>query len=198
MKLKITSILFCILSYTAFSQQVDVIDSLTQNPQQQFSFITQNIDLTEVTSGLIENKAFKMLPIENFNGQSIDSTNLASAVRFGHLFATLSSMPINQNFELPHPSDYSTKLVNTPTNVIPMGAIHYQYHKIKDDAINLNLLNSDGSQLSDVPNRPMCPYESHNEESVLALITSTAIEKSDKTYKYPLYIFNLEPKLKKK
>lgn len=37
-----------------------------------------------------------------------------------------------------------------------------------------------------------------NEESVLALITSTAIEKSDKTYKYPLYIFNLEPKLKKK
>jgi len=37
-----------------------------------------------------------------------------------------------------------------------------------------------------------------NEESVLALITSTAIEKSHKTYKYPLYIFKLEPKLKKK
>jgi transposase-like protein len=37
-----------------------------------------------------------------------------------------------------------------------------------------------------------------NEESVLALITSVAIDKSDKTYKYPIYIFNLEPKLEKR
>ena len=36
-----------------------------------------------------------------------------------------------------------------------------------------------------------------NEESVLALITSTAIDKSEKTYEYPIYNFNLEPKLKK-
>ncbi len=36
-----------------------------------------------------------------------------------------------------------------------------------------------------------------NEESVLALITSTAIDKSEKMYKYPIYNFNLEPKLKK-
>lgn len=37
-----------------------------------------------------------------------------------------------------------------------------------------------------------------NEESVLALITSTAIDKSDKTYKYPVYNFKFEPKLMKK
>jgi len=37
-----------------------------------------------------------------------------------------------------------------------------------------------------------------NEESVLALITSTAIDKSDKTYKYPIYNFKFEPKLFKK
>ena len=36
-----------------------------------------------------------------------------------------------------------------------------------------------------------------NEESVLALITSTAIDKSEKMYKYPIHNFNLEPKLKK-
>ncbi len=37
-----------------------------------------------------------------------------------------------------------------------------------------------------------------NEESVLALITSTAIDKSEKTYKYPIYNFKFEPKLCKK
>jgi transposase-like protein len=37
-----------------------------------------------------------------------------------------------------------------------------------------------------------------NEESVLALITSTAIDKSDKTYKYPIYNFKFEPKLERK
>jgi transposase-like protein len=36
-----------------------------------------------------------------------------------------------------------------------------------------------------------------NEESVLALITSTAIDKSEKTYKYPIYNFKFEPKLMK-
>ena len=34
-----------------------------------------------------------------------------------------------------------------------------------------------------------------NEESVLALITSVAIDKSDKKYKYPIYNFKFEPKL---
>ena len=35
-----------------------------------------------------------------------------------------------------------------------------------------------------------------NEESVLALITSVAIDKSEKKYKYPVYNFKFEPKLK--
>ncbi len=37
-----------------------------------------------------------------------------------------------------------------------------------------------------------------NEESVTALITSTAMDKTEKTYKYPIYNFNLEEKLKRK
>jgi transposase-like protein len=37
-----------------------------------------------------------------------------------------------------------------------------------------------------------------NEESVLALITSVAIDKSSKTYAYPIYNFNFEPKLFRK
>ena len=191
MKLKMTSVLLCLVTYTTFSQQVDVIDSLTQTPQQQFSFITQNMDLTEVTSGLLEDKAFKMLPLEFFNGQVIDSTNLASAIRFGHLFATLSSMPINQTFELPLPSDYSTKLLNTAENVIPMGAIHYQYHKIKDDAINLNLLSSDGAQLSDVPNRPASPYESHNVFLSTPLKSYVTNLNNDFMFRSDLYYSNL-------
>jgi len=36
-----------------------------------------------------------------------------------------------------------------------------------------------------------------NEESVLALITSVAIDKSDKQYHYPIYNFKFEPKLNK-
>ena len=37
-----------------------------------------------------------------------------------------------------------------------------------------------------------------NEESVLALITSVAIDKSEKTYKYPIYNFKFEQKLNNK
>ena len=34
-----------------------------------------------------------------------------------------------------------------------------------------------------------------NEDSVLALITSVAVDKSEKQYKYPIYNFKFEPKL---
>lgn len=37
-----------------------------------------------------------------------------------------------------------------------------------------------------------------NEESVLALITGVALDKTDKTYKYPIYNFKFEPKLSNK
>ena len=37
-----------------------------------------------------------------------------------------------------------------------------------------------------------------NEESVLALITSVAMDKSEKTYRYPIYKFKFEPKLERK
>jgi len=37
-----------------------------------------------------------------------------------------------------------------------------------------------------------------DDDSVLALITSTAIDKTDKMYKYPIYNFKFEPKLEKK
>ena len=37
-----------------------------------------------------------------------------------------------------------------------------------------------------------------NEDSVLALITSVAIDKTDKMYKYPIYNFKFEPKLERK
>jgi transposase-like protein len=37
-----------------------------------------------------------------------------------------------------------------------------------------------------------------NEESVLALITSTAIEKTSKHYAYPIYNFKFDDKLKRK
>ena len=36
-----------------------------------------------------------------------------------------------------------------------------------------------------------------NEEAVLALITNVAIDKSEKTHKYPIYMSKFEPKLMK-
>ncbi|MBN4071474.1 hypothetical protein JYT72_03070, partial [Crocinitomix catalasitica] len=80
-KLLLIAILLC--SYTSSAQEVDIADSLFSTPQEQFEFITENLDFSDVASGLLLDKAIQILPIENFHGQSIVDSNLCDGMRYG-------------------------------------------------------------------------------------------------------------------
>ena len=48
--------LLLIPSLSGLTQQADQYDSLFQTPQQQFEYITQNLDLSEITSEYLLNQ----------------------------------------------------------------------------------------------------------------------------------------------
>ncbi|MCJ8290814.1 MAG: T9SS type A sorting domain-containing protein [Crocinitomicaceae bacterium] len=161
-KLMYKAIAFSTLSIsllsTSFAQTTDIYDSLTQTPQQQFDFIAQNLDLSEVTTGFLLDKAMPMIAIENFDGQQLSTDNLGTTFDFCKLYATLSSMSINSNFSLPDPNSYTSLIENPQITQIQMGVIAYEYNQLREDALTQNLLTTNGTQFFDVLNRPQSPY----------------------------------------
>lgn len=51
-----------------FAQQADQYDSLVQTPHEQFDYIAQNLNLSEVTSGFLLDKTLPLLTITLFTG----------------------------------------------------------------------------------------------------------------------------------
>ena len=142
----------------SFAQTTDIYDSLTQTPQQQFEYITQNLNLSEVNTGFLVDKALPMVPIEKFNGQQLSNDNRGSTFKFCKLYAMLSSMGISSNFNLPHPSSYTSLVENPQNSQILMGVLMYEYNQFREDALTQNLLTTNGVQFFDVPGRPQSPY----------------------------------------
>jgi hypothetical protein len=90
MKTIILSILALIcISKNSIAQEVDIIDSLTQTPQEQFEYLSANLDLSAVTTGLLADKCLPLIAYKNYDGQHLADSNYASAFKFGKLYATL-------------------------------------------------------------------------------------------------------------
>jgi len=158
MKKFISLFILVLFISNTYSQQADVIDSLFQTPQQQFDYITANLDLSEINSGLLADKALVLIPLNQYHGDSLTSINLTSHTGFEFMYASLSGMPISSNYYLPDPSTYINTAENSSSTNTYLGAIHYEYNYLDTNAITNNLLTSNGQQLFDVPNRPNSPY----------------------------------------
>lgn len=158
-KLIFSIALTLVYSSKIFTQEVTHYDSLTSSPQQQFEFITQNLDLTDVSSGLLKDKCLQLLPIANFTGQNLTDSNYVSGIRFSQLFATLSGMAINSSYSLPQPSIYTNETSQSQQNKIVIGGIHYKYQSFKSNVLENNLVSMQGGQLSNVPNTSETPFE---------------------------------------
>ena len=96
-------LIFLLFSKVGISQETEIVDSLFQTPQEQFEFISENLDLSEITSGLIIDKAFKMIPIENYTGLVLADSNISNAMQFVQMYVTLRTSAISNFNKLPQP-----------------------------------------------------------------------------------------------
>lgn len=179
-----------LLPALSIAQTTDVIDSLLSSPSQQFSLMTQSVDMQSATTGLMLDQAMPFEVIANYDGQALTADNMATTFNFCKMYAMLSSMSINTNQSLPHPSAYTSAIEAVPKSEIHLGVLHYNYNQFRDDALTLNLLSTDGAQFFDVPNRPFDPIISN--EVFLAAPSRQRSNSLATTFKLPsnLYFTN--------
>ena len=185
LKLLLTGALFT--TQFAWAQTTDIVDLLEETPQEQFDFIAQNLDLSEIRSGLLVDKALPLSAIGKYNGQQLNSENLADGLQFCMMYAMLSSMNVRNNGGLPAPKSYTEVVANARANQVLMAGVHYTYEQIKEDALQSNLLAHNGGQLFDVPGRTASPYTS--QEAFLVTPVKGQVDRLENEFIFPANLF---------
>ncbi|WP_157454071.1 hypothetical protein [Crocinitomix catalasitica] len=83
--------------------------------------IFDDVDLTQVPSGILYEHGFPYINLTAFNGQITDSSK-ANNMIFGLAYASLASMTIDSTVALPAPEDYRSisDTVSPLSSVIPL------------------------------------------------------------------------------
>ncbi len=142
----------------ANAQLVDIEDSLTVSPMEQFTMLTSDLDLSAVTTGLMADQSLPFVNYTTYDGSALTDKNKASGFEFAKMYATLSGMVIDITKQLPAPTAYTTVAATALPHQVFMGAMHYNYHQFKPHALDSNLLTFDGALFHNVPAADT-PYE---------------------------------------
>jgi|GEM_PF-6554019 len=136
------------------------IDGITILPEQKMFSIFQNLDLTQVPSGLLIDKGFAFCPVEKYNG-TLQPDNKVKFEHFDQLYTSMFSAAVDMAHYITHPDvAYKTAMSSiTQSSVIPILIEHFNFHKIKSTAIADNLISVSNEQLYDVLPRPSSPYQ---------------------------------------
>ena len=134
------------------------------------------LDFTEVTTGLLINKALPTINVALYNGTLTDS-NVANMFAWRRAYGTLRRAFIDST------AAYDTLGAVTATmetylenRVVPIALLNYQYNSLKDNAFGDSLiyLNTGEIQLHDVSGRTQSPYETRT-----CFISSAAVMQAD-------------------
>ncbi len=148
-------------SFQLVAQRFEEDDSLFAPTAEQFEYITQNLDFTEATTGYLFDKGLPMLNFATYRGDTLTDLNLSNSLSFAFAYASLFSMALNEVSLLSHPdSSYGNVLRNhNNADEVLIGGLHFEYNRLATDAIENNLITSNGEQLFDVAGGTEGPHE---------------------------------------
>lgn len=161
-----TVVLLCTLGV-----QAQEIDSLyVDSTDNEFSTVHmldsvfKHVDLLQVPTGILIDKALLTANITDFNGTLHDS-NVCSAFLWRRLWASLHRAHVDTAISKDTTELYN--LVDTlrgylNAGIVPITLLNYQYSRIKENAFENNLFYMEGIQLFDEPLREENPYENAN------------------------------------
>jgi len=112
--------------------------------------IFQQIDKSKITTGLLVDYGLQIVAPEYFNGIPADS-NYVDMDTWKMLYGGIYTSKINNNANLPLPETVFAAIDNTQSGAVPLAMMHFQYNKLNDDAVSLNLLKVVNNQLVEIP-----------------------------------------------
>ncbi len=161
---KLSFVIFAgIISHASIAQRFEEDDSLFTPSAEQFEYITENLDFTEAATGYLFDKGLPMLDFDTYYGNTLTELNISNSLSFAFGYASLSSMALNDVSLLAHPDSSYGNVLRAHNNAdeVLIGGLHFEYNRLATDAIENNLITSNGEQLFDVSGRPYSPYELH-------------------------------------
>src|SRR5690554_1538122 len=151
-----TCLLLLSAAITASAQQPNI--SLSD----QMDYLIAPLDFTEVTSGVLLDRGFKMMNVEDFDGAATADT----LIQYGDWFrqyGTMVTSKVTPTSALGETADWKPQTDTwLKSGVVPILILHAHYHKLLEDSVLLaSLITEHNGQLFDVPNRATSPYTAH-------------------------------------
>src|SRR5690554_3464532 len=103
----------------------------------QMDYAIAHLDFTEVSSGLLLDRGFKMMHVESFDGSSTSDTLFQYGDWFRQ-YGTMITSKVIPSSTLGQTADwkpYADSLLNT--GVVPLMILHADYHKFLEDSVLL-------------------------------------------------------------
>ena len=141
------------------SAQSYTFEDLTEDTLQTVTEVFANVDLTQVTTGLLYDLSTNWLSPLSFTGDDLTEPIHMTADYFGMYYASLYGMATDPNNLLPGPAWY-TDLVEPAENsgVVPIVMAAYRLNYFDPDAVTNNLISTANNQLVDISGPQQSPY----------------------------------------
>ena len=158
--------------------------SYENNFSDEMTYIFENLDFSEVTTNLLLDRGMPFIKVDSFDGVQLREYNKLNITRFGLLYATIFGAALDTSALLPHPERYMRAKDSLElSDAIPLSVFHLDYHRFKKNAVDLNLIFVQDSQLHDTPNRPQSPYLMKKVFAVTPVLAAT--DTLDVTFSLP-------------
>jgi len=149
--IQITLYLLFILAIPTYAQTPD------QDITNRMNYVFEKIDKNKISTGVLSNYGVQPVEFESFNGIPADS-NYVDLTNFMLLYSGVYSAKINSNISLILPDTLTQRLNNITSTTIPLVFMHYAYNRLKENAVELGLVQVVNDQIVEVSGAAT-PYE---------------------------------------
>ncbi len=167
-------LLFCLILFSfqpTFSQ-------FERGPglQKQLDNLVSTLDLNQVPSGLLLDKAHTLLNFSAYDGAMLSDSNWTIRPIFDQLYLGLQAASTSKTSPLPVFTTFENNFYNNSSEApIKISLLHFDYHHFKPNALDDNLIYHQDDHFYDTPDRDQSPYQ---EKQVFALgLSSNEIER---------------------
>ncbi|MFT5984180.1 MAG: hypothetical protein ACI9RM_002640, partial [Ulvibacter sp.] len=116
--------------------------------------VFENMDLSQVPTGMLAERALGLIPLDRFDGQTLSDSSELNFIFFNRIYYMMYAAAVGNNI-LPHPDTYYDAMGN---DTIPLGILLFDYAHIRPDVIDAGILDTVDGQFVPVTGNTSSPY----------------------------------------
>lgn len=184
--------LYTLFYFSFFVLKIQSQSYDTTNYYGKMNYVFHYVDKGLVNTGMLRNYGIEFLNLDNYTGVALHDSNYVALDEWRMLYTGLYSSQINNNANLLY-LDTVNRLINkysSDTLPISFVGLHYNYEKLKDNAVTANLLSVSNDRFYDVPGRPANPFEYKTLFAIAPIRQAAVIGSNEFIFRAELFLGN--------